>query len=149
MSTAVSWGAASALLDDHAPLTVSLSHGDPGLGNVLRLTDGRLALVDWEDAARRPVAHDVVKVAMSCPDPLSVVQMSAPAGLRPTMDAAGAAAWSHQLAVALAVFLSGWRHRHFRAVKRNSEKANSRRMQRMLGVLDGLLDDAPSALHRS
>ncbi|MBB5788423.1 aminoglycoside phosphotransferase family protein [Jiangella mangrovi] len=134
------WLRVRALLDDGRPLTVGLSHGDPGLGNVLRLTDGRLALVDWEDAGYRPVAHDVVKVLMSSPDPRGLVaELEAPASLRPALAAAGAVPWRPQVAVALVLFLSGWRNRYFRAVKRGSVRAADRRMHLLLGMLDDLL----------
>lgn len=131
---------AKSALADVRPMTVGPSHGDPGLGNVLRLPDGRLALVDWEDAGRRALAHDIVKVVMSAPDPLAAAaRLADPAELRPAM--AGAMPWRRQVAVALLLFLRGWRHRHNRAVKRRSIPANTRRMQAMLRVLDLLLDD--------
>ncbi|TDC54410.1 aminoglycoside phosphotransferase family protein [Jiangella ureilytica] len=134
------WLRVRALLDDGRPLTVGLSHGDPGLGNVLRLADGRLALVDWEDAGYRPVAHDVVKVLMSAPDPRGLARLlEEPASLRPALSAAGAVPWRLQVAVALVLFLSGWRNRYFRAVKRGSVKAANRRMHLLLGMLDDLL----------
>jgi thiamine kinase-like enzyme len=47
---------------------VSLCHGDPVLGNTLRLRDGRLALVDWELAGVLPVGGDLAKVLLSAPD---------------------------------------------------------------------------------
>ena len=131
---------AHALLDDPRPLTVGLSHGDPGLGNVLRVSDGRLALVDWEDAGHRPLAHDVLKALMSAPDPRALAAtLDAPASLRPALAAAGAVPWRLQVAVALLLFLSGWRNRYLRAVKRGSIKAADRRMHMMLGMLDDLL----------
>ncbi|SDS14390.1 Phosphotransferase enzyme family protein [Jiangella sp. DSM 45060] len=131
---------ARALLDDARPLTIGLSHGDPGLGNVLRTTDGRLALVDWEDAGHRPLAHDVIKVLMSAPDPRALAAtLDAPASLRPALDTAGAVPWRPQVALALLLFLSGWRNRYFRAVKRGSVKAADRRMHTMLRLLDDLL----------
>ncbi|RIQ28189.1 aminoglycoside phosphotransferase family protein [Jiangella rhizosphaerae] len=131
---------ARALLDDARPLTVGLSHGDPGLGNVLRTTDGRLALVDWEDAGYRPLAHDVLKVLMSAPDPRALAAaLDTPASLRPAVASAGAVPWRLQIAVAELLFLSGWRNRYFRAVKRGSVKIANRRMQTMLTMLDDLL----------
>lgn len=134
------WLRVRALLDDGRPLTVGLSHGDPGLGNVLRLADGRLALVDWEDAGYRPVAHDVVKVLMSSPDPLGLARLlEEPVSLRPALSAAGAVPWRLQVAVALVLFLSGWRNRYFRAVKRGSIRIANRRMHLLLGMLDDLL----------
>lgn len=134
------WLRARALLDDGRPLTVGLSHGDPGLGNVLRLSDGRLALVDWEDAGYRPLAHDIVKVLMSAPDPRRLAAtLEAPEPLRPALIAAGAVPWRLQVAMALLLFLSGWRNRYFRAVKRGSIKIANRRMHTMLGMLDDLL----------
>lgn len=127
------------LLTDERPLTVGLSHGDPGLGNVLRLTDGRLALVDWEDAGHRPVAHDVVKVVMSTPDPVGLAGRLAP----PPSAVVGSTAvmpWSRQVAAALGLFLGGWRYRHSRAVKRGSTVASRRRMHAMIRTLDVLLE---------
>lgn len=131
---------ARTLLDDARPLTVGLSHGDPGLGNVLRTTDGRLALVDWEDAGHRPLAHDVLKVLMSAPDTRALAStLDAPASLRPALASAGAAPWRLQVAAALLLFLSGWRNRYVRAVKRGSGHAANRRMHTMLRLLDDLL----------
>ncbi|NJM84354.1 MAG: aminoglycoside phosphotransferase family protein, partial [Tabrizicola sp.] len=34
-------------------------HGDVHAGNLLRLGDGRLALIDWEEARLGPVAQDL------------------------------------------------------------------------------------------
>ncbi len=131
---------ARALLDDARPLTVGLSHGDPGLGNVLRLPDGRLALVDWEDAGHRPLAHDVLKVLMSGPGPRDLAAaLEVPASLRPALTSAGAVPWRLQVALALLLFMSGWRNRYFRAVKRGSGRVANRRMHTMLGLLDDLL----------
>lgn len=135
------WHRVRDLLNDERPLTVGLSHGDPGLGNVLRLADGRLALVDWEDAGHRVVAHDIVKVLMSSPDPVRLAAtLDAPGSLRPALAVAGAMPWRRQLATALLLFLSGWRNRHFRAVKRRSVVASQRRMHAMIRVLTVLLD---------
>src|SRR5690625_4659126 len=125
------------LLTDERPLAVGLSHGDPGLGNVLRLADGRLALVDWEDAGERPVAHDVVKVVMSSPDPARLAARLVPP--RAAVGATGVMPWPRQVAAALGLFLGGWRYRHSRAVKRGSTVASRRRMHAMIGTLDVLL----------
>ncbi|WP_162606162.1 phosphotransferase [Jiangella asiatica] len=124
------------LLTDERPLTIGLSHGDPGIGNVLRLRDGRLALVDWEDAGHRPVAHDVVKALMSAPDPVAL----AAALEEPALVAGGAMPWRSQVAVALLLFMSGWRNRYFRAVKRKSIVAGTRRLRTQLHVVATLLD---------
>jgi hypothetical protein len=127
-------------LAEQRPLTISVSHGDPGAGNALRLRDGRLALTDWEDAAHRPVAHDVVKALMSAPEPIALLSaVTTPPEFRRAMSAAGAADWDRQLGIALIMFLRGWHHRHVRARRRNSTPANNARMQRMLRVLDHLL----------
>lgn len=125
------------LLTDALPLTVGLSHGDPGLGNLLRLTDGRLGLVDWEDAGHRPVAHDVVKVIMSSADPVALAA-NLPA---PSSSRGGSMPWRRQVALTLVLFLSGWRYRHVRAVRRGSVVASRRRMHAMLRTLVALLDD--------
>ena len=135
------WRRVQNVLSEHRPLTVGLSHGDPGLGNLLRLVDGRLALIDWEDAAMRPVAHDAIKAMISAPDPAKILAMPPTvAEFRSAMAAAGAATWEVQLAIALLMFLSGWKHRHVRAVERRSRQANNRRMHRMIRFLDQLLD---------
>lgn len=126
------------VLADPLALTVGLSHGDPGLGNTLRLADGRLALIDWEDAARRPVGHDMVKVLLSSPLAVGDLLLDPPAAFVPAL--AGGAPWRRQLAVTLLLFMSGWRHRLARARKRNSVKAHTNRMRRMLELLDRLLD---------
>lgn len=130
------------LLTDERSLTVGLSHGDPGLGNILRHADGRLALVDWEDAGHRPVAHDVVKVVMSSPDPVRLAaDLPVPVSLQPVLASPAVMPWRLQAATALALFLRGWRYRHRRAVKRGSTASSRRRMHAMIRVLDVLLDD--------
>ncbi len=132
---------AQTALDGKRPVTIGMTHGDPGVGNALRLRDGRLALIDWEYAGRRAVAHDILKVVKSTPDPrASTAMLNAPEGLRAPMAAAGAMPWRHQVAVALLLFLRGWRSRHDRAVQRGSVGPNIRRMYAMLHVLDQLLD---------
>lgn len=127
------------LLDEPRPLTVGISHGDPGLGNVLRMSDGRLALVDWEDAGRRPVAHDVIKAALSAPDPVDVIDRHRLSAAVSRSIAADAAAWDRQLAIALVTFMKGWKHRYARALGRRSVVAHTQRMHRQLRLLDHLL----------
>src|SRR5690625_3244282 len=95
------WRRARRLLEDQRPLTTGLTHGDAEVGNALRLADGRLALVDWEHAARRLVAFDVVKALMSAPDPARLAaEQETPESLRPAVAAAGAVPWRSQLAIA-------------------------------------------------
>lgn len=135
------WRRAEEILKSTQPVTTGFSHGDPGIGNVLRLTDGRLALVDWEHAEDRLVAHDVLKVVMSTPDPPAfAAALETPVELRPALSAANAAPWRRQVAVALLLFLGGWRNRHVRALKRRSGPANTRRMHAILRTLMTLAD---------
>lgn len=125
------------LLDGPLRVTVGLSHGDPGLGNALRTDDGRLALVDWEDADRRVLSHDVLKVLGS-----AAVPPERWPGLHPQVPASagpGALPSDQQLAVALLQFLSGWPSRTRRARRRRSLQAHQGRMHRQLTALDGLL----------
>lgn len=128
---------ADRLLSDQPHVTIGLSHGDPGVGNVLRTGDGGLVLVDWEDAGRRVLSHDVLKVLSSA----AVAPQRWP-GMHPVVPASGAdraLPSDQQLAVALLQFLAGWRSRTRRARDRRSMGAHQRRMHRMLTALDGLL----------
>lgn len=126
-----------ALLDAEPRLTVGLSHGDPGLGNALRTENGGLALVDWEDAGRRVLSHDVLKILNSASTPgqdWAGLHPPVPAGADPrTLPA------DQQLALALLQFLAGWNDRTRRARARQSMGAHRARMHRLLTALDSLL----------
>lgn len=50
-------------------LLVGWTHGDPVPNNVLRLDDGRLALVDWERAGRNPLGLDACRLLAPLDDP--------------------------------------------------------------------------------
>lgn len=129
------------LLEDPRSLTFGLSHGDPGLGNVLRLEDGRLGLIDWEYAGHRAVAHDVMKVILSAPDP---AELAATLPEPPPVKGATPAdvmAWRRQVATAIVLFLRGWRYRHMRAVRRYSTASSRRRMHATIHTLEALLAD--------
>ncbi|SDU77166.1 aminoglycoside phosphotransferase family protein [Jiangella alkaliphila] len=140
LDPAQTWPRVQDALTERRPLTVGISHGDPGIGNALRLPDGRLALTDWEDAAHRPIAHDVIKALLSAPTAVQSLNTSTPNPLRAAMSAAGAAAWERQLAIALIMFLTGWKNRHARARRRNSLTAHTQRMHRQLHLLTRLLE---------
>ncbi len=128
------------VLGDPRPLTVGLSHGDPGVGNLLRTVDGRLALLDWEFADHRHVAHDVAKVLRSSLDPVAACgRLGAPPALRARMAVAGALPWDAQVGVALLVFLSYWRDRHQRAAARGLAGRSSDGLATMVRMLDVLL----------
>ncbi|WP_152192639.1 aminoglycoside phosphotransferase family protein [Georgenia satyanarayanai] len=131
-------GRVTALLEDTRPMTTGVRHGDPGVGNLLRLEDGRLGLVDWEYAGHGHLAHDVMKVLLSAPDPAALAA-SLPA---PRLGAAShAMPWRRQVATAVVLFLRGWRYRRTKALRRGSEAANAHRMHRTLRTLAVLLDD--------
>jgi hypothetical protein len=84
-----------------------LTHGDPQRSNVLIQPDGGLALVDWEAARRRLVAHDSVKVLDELVDPLPVVERLAEnlAGLGVVYGLP----WRQQVAIACLIRLAGTR----------------------------------------
>ncbi|WP_197430252.1 aminoglycoside phosphotransferase family protein [Auraticoccus cholistanensis] len=129
------------VLADPRPMTMGLSHGDPGVGNLLRTGDGRLVLLDWEFAGHRHLTHDVAKVLRSSPDPVaSTVRTTAPPGLTAAMAAAGALPWNAQVAVSLLVFLAYWRDRHERAVARGLGERSARGLRTMVQMVDVLLD---------
>lgn len=136
------WRRAQDILVSPQRLTIGFSHGDPGLGNVLRLADDRLALTDWEHAGERLVAHDAVKVVLSTPDPVALAAtLTTPAELRSSLSGPRAAPWRRQMAVALLLFLGGWRNRHVRAVKGGFERVNTLRMRALLRTLTTLADE--------
>lgn len=61
---------AQALVESDVVLSRGPSHGDLGVGNLLRLGDGRLALVDWEHAGVRLLSHDVLKLLVTSGTPV-------------------------------------------------------------------------------
>ncbi|WP_157677280.1 phosphotransferase [Auraticoccus monumenti] len=128
-----------ALLGDGRGLTVGVTHGDPSVGNMLRMPDGGLALVDWEFAARRHVAHDVAKVIRSAPDPVVFAgELGCAATLRTRMESTGALPWPLQVAAALLVFLGEWRPRHARSVSRGRGEHAARGLRTAVRLVDVL-----------
>lgn len=128
---------ARTLLDRDPLVTSGLSHGDPGIGNLLRLRDGRIALVDWEEAGTRPLSHDVFKALTS-----SGVPVQDWSALHPVLprQASRQAPEAEQLAIAVLGFLAGWRHRTKRARRRGGGGLGDRnRVHRLLNALDTLL----------
>lgn len=125
----------TALLADRRPLSEGISHGDPGVGNLLRLPDGRLALIDWEFAGRGPVAHDAMKVLLSAPDPVGLTAL-----LHAPDVGEHAMPWRRQVATSIVLFLRGWRERHRRAVRQGRLAGHQRRMHRTIETLSLLLD---------
>lgn len=126
------------MLDADPQVSIGLSHGDPGLGNALRTETGRLVLVDWEDAGRRTLSHDVLKILSS-----AQIEPERWADHHPGLPAAaqgGALPLPHQLSVALLQFLAGWPGRTRKARRRGSLPAHRDRMHRMLRAVDALLD---------
>lgn len=125
------------LLDADPVLTIGASHGDPGLGNALRTDQGQIVLVDWEDAGRRTLSHDVLKVLASSPvGPEDWLDRHPPLPLTGERDVLPV---GPQLAVALLQFMSGWRRRTKAARKRGAMPAHQRRMHSMLRAVDQLL----------
>lgn len=126
------------MLEADPQVSIGLSHGDPGLGNALRTDTGRLVLVDWEDADRRTLSHDVLKILASAQIPPERWADHHP--VLPASARSGALPLQHQLAVALLQFLAGWPGRTRKARRRGSLPAHRDRMHRMLRAVDALLD---------
>lgn len=124
------------LLDRDLELTTGVSHGDLGIGNLLRLSSGDLAVIDWEHAGHRLLSHDVLKLLLSVdipPHAWGGMHPALPAGNPPHADP------PEQLAIAAMLFLAGWRNRTVRAVRRGSARANRRRTHVFIRALDVLL----------
>ncbi|OLT17780.1 hypothetical protein BJF80_00105 [Serinicoccus sp. CUA-874] len=137
MSTGPACARTLALLDSNPRVTVGLSHGDPGLGNAVLTGRGGIALVDWKDAGRRPISHDVFEVLAS--STLSPQQWSDLHPELPRCRPHQSAPAPEQLALVILQFLQGWRHRTARAAHRRALPAHRRRMHRMVQALDVLL----------
>ncbi len=73
-------------------------HGDPVRTNFLLLPDGRLALVDWEAASQRALAHDATKTMFESLDPRA--HADAVALRLEGIEVPNAMPWRDQLAVA-------------------------------------------------
>jgi hypothetical protein len=130
---------AETLLGLDGNILLSVCHGDPVFGNILRLPDGRLALVDWEFAAELPIANDLAKLVsgLSVPAALSD-QLQAP--FQRLGDAA-TLAWRHQLAFALLRLLSGWKDQQYRAHRSGRGQRCDRTLRRRLDITAALLAD--------
>jgi hypothetical protein len=61
------------LAEERRKVLVGWCHGDPMDANVLLTPDNRVALIDWEAAARRPVAWDLSKLVSEIPDARALV----------------------------------------------------------------------------
>lgn len=125
------------LLDRNPSVTIGLSHGDPGVGNALRTEGGGVALIDWEDADRRPLSHDIFKILASSTAPPEHWGEFHP-GLPGTLHRQSCSA-HEQLALAILQFLEGWQSRTRRAQRRHALPAHRRRMHRMIRAVDALL----------
>lgn len=88
-------------------VVTGLCHGDPVSGNLLRLPDGRLALLDWELAGVRPVAHDLLKVLWGT-DAAAGMVAAAEHLPRPV---GAVLPWPQQAALVLAAAVAAWRPR--------------------------------------
>lgn len=118
--------------------SVGLSHGDPGLGNVLRRPDGGLALLDWEDARSRHFTHDVLKVLLTAGVPVDQWDSclpDIPSGSPPADPP------EHQLAATLVQLLVGWRQRRAIARRRGTHAMTALRREThdLVTALDHLL----------
>jgi hypothetical protein len=136
----------SRLAQSEREVFVGPTHGDPGRRNVLLLADGRLALLDWEAARVRVVAHDLVKAIEELDDPLAALDDFEQRLTRAGLEAGG---WREQAALACLLRLAGsqrWlgRARVAGLLGRSSVSAlaarNRRRTSRLLERL--LLEDA-------
>ncbi len=130
------WQRIQELIQSDPQVSTGVSHGDLGVGNLLRLRTGTLALIDGEHAGTRLLSHDVLKLLTSASFPPETW-----VDLHPPLPGASrqAAAPREQLAVATLLFLSGWRIRTMRARKRGGDHANRRRTHALIRALDVLL----------
>jgi len=119
---------------------VGWCHGDPVPFNVMQLNDGRLALLDWEIAGRRPIAHDAVKALGWLEDPLP---MADAVGTRFTA-ATGLSSrdWRNQLIIETLRVLARTRAQHARAVENDSGRflwIVERRRRLLIRLLSSLM----------
>jgi Choline/ethanolamine kinase len=136
------------LADSTSDVLVGTCHGDPVQGNVLVLPGGRLALVDWEHAGSRLVAHDTAKILVGAADPLDLFRRTLPL-VGPSLGP-GMATWPEQLAVALLQQVARWQGDRGLDVAVRSGRADKRadRIAAQLRLLAALLaPDAPDAPH--
>lgn len=119
-------------------------HGDPVLGNVLRTNAGHLVLLDWEHAGPGLLATDLVKLSLSMPtvrQGWQLLEDTAPHVLENNNHRGPTTApWREQVALALLLWLSGWRTQQ-RAHRRSGRTAAfDRRLRRRLELLNAALD---------
>nr|WP_245597266.1 phosphotransferase [Jiangella gansuensis] len=130
---------AARLLADGATVPVGWCHGDLGFSNVIVGDAGTPTLVDWEHAARLPLAGDLAKVAVMSPDQDAVVrQISAEAGLDDVGERAGRRSVADQLALVVLRELSWWERRRATAAASGRLAPFERGVRRRLALLDRL-----------
>ena len=121
-------------------------HGDPVRSNFLLLPDGRLALVDWESASRRALAHDATKTMIESADPRA--HADAVASLLGRANVTHDLPWHDQMAVALLARLEGSRRRGRRARVSGQADLIIAKRRRDIRLLASLLIGRPSRLSR-
>lgn len=128
------------LIDDDAPMPVGWCHGDLGFSNVIVDDAGVPTLIDWEHAARMPVAVDLAKLATMSPKQHEVVDHIV-ASARPDDigERPGRRTVADQLALMVVRELSWWERRLASAVSAGRLAPYERGIKRRFALLDLLL----------
>lgn len=131
--------AVEVLLAQDLDLELAFAHGDVVGSNVLVQDDGRVILVDWEYARRRPVADDLASVltqAHDKPGAIAIIErhLGRDVGVRPTSFSL-----REQLVVAQVQMLSWYAHRRERAEAAGRLDALERDTGRRVAALRALL----------
>jgi hypothetical protein len=127
------------LLGLDGDVLVSVCHGDPVFGNILRVPDGRLALLDGEFAAELPIAQDLAKVISGPGVPAALIDQLEAAVQR--LGGSATLTWRHQLAFALLRLVSGWKDQQHRARRSGRSQSCDGTLRRRLDITVALLAD--------
>lgn len=128
----------AALLDRDDLLEVSFGHGDLVRSNML-LHDGTLRLIDWEYSGEQPIAFDLAKVHLNCPDPQAGFD-SLIRGLGTVGSGPGGYSLAEQIALGHVQALSWDQARRQRAEAAGRLPQLQRRTQQRIEAISALLD---------
>lgn len=131
----------AALIEADRHVRVSWTHGDLVASNVLRRTDGRVALIDWEHAREGPVMLDGAKLHLFSATPEQTLEdlLAWPAQRWPGRTACTVA---QDLALAHAFFLSRYAQRREALAGHDRLAVYERQVRRQAQRLEAVLERA-------
>ena len=118
---------------------VGPTQGDPVQGNVLRMADGRLALIDWDKAGSHPFGLDAVRMVVGVADPFEAIARLDDRFR--SLHHARMATWSHQLAVGMLSILPNWAEQMVPWDRIGAFEAHRKKLARRIHLLERLLLD--------